>query len=61
MLFVLGYPARAYIVRARIYRRGLCCSCWDIPQGPMLFVLGCPAEVYVVRARMSGRGLCCSC
>ena len=61
MLFVLGCSAGVHVVRAWMSRKGPCCSCCDIPQGPMLFVLDCPAEVYVVRARMSGRGLCYSC
>ena len=61
MLFVLRYLTRVYVVRARISCRGLCCSCWDIPQGFMFFVLEYPVEVYVVRVGISRSGLCCSC
>ena len=46
MLFVLEHAAGVYAVRARMSRRGLCCSCYNIPQGFMLFVLGCPTGVY---------------
>ena len=61
MLFVLEHVAGVYAVRARMSRRGLCCSCNQIPQRLMLFVLGCPAGVYDFHARISRRDLCCSC
>ena len=39
MIFRARISRRVYVVRARLSRRGLCCSCYGVLQWSMLFLV----------------------